>query len=58
VQPDIRYTRSGGVSIAYQVVGDGATDLIYIPDFSSNLVYGWESSHWRGSTTGSRSHFA
>ncbi len=47
MQPDIRYTRSGGVSIAYQLVGDGATDLIYIPDFLSNLVYGWESSHWR-----------
>ncbi len=47
MDPDIRYARSGGVSIAYQVVGDGAIDLIYIPDFLSNLVYGWESSHWR-----------
>ncbi len=47
MDPDIRYARSGGVSIAYQIVGDGAIDLIYIPDFLSNLVYGWESSHWR-----------
>ena len=39
---DIRYARSGGVSIAYQVVGEGETDLLYVPDWVSNLVYGWE----------------
>ena len=39
---DIRYARSGGVSIAYQVVGDGDTDLVCVPDWVSNLVYGWE----------------
>ncbi len=44
---DIRYARSGGAAIAYQVVGDGETDLAYVPDFVSNLVYGWESRHWR-----------
>ena len=48
MQLDIRYARSGGVSIAYQVVGEGATDLVYIPDYLSNLVFGWESPHWRG----------
>jgi class 3 adenylate cyclase len=45
---DIRYARSGSVSIAYQVVGDGERDLVYVPDYVSNLVYGWESPHWRG----------
>ncbi len=44
---DIRYARNGGVAIAYQLVGDGETDLVYVPDFVSNLVYGWESRHWR-----------
>ncbi len=44
---DIRYARSGGVSIAYQVVGEGDSDLLYVPDYVSNLVYGWESPHWR-----------
>ena len=44
---DIRYARNGGVAIAYQLVGDGETDLAYVPDFVSNLVYGWESRHWR-----------
>ena len=45
---DIRYARSGGVSIAYQVVGDGEVDLVYVPDYVSNLVYGWETPYWRG----------
>jgi class 3 adenylate cyclase len=45
---DIRYARSGGVSIAYQVVGEGDVDLMYVPDYVSNLVYGWETPQWRG----------
>jgi len=45
---DIRYARSGGVSIAYQVVGDGEVDLVYVPDYVSNLVYAWETPYWRG----------
>jgi class 3 adenylate cyclase len=45
---DIRYARSGGVSIAYQVVGGGEVDLLYVPDYVSNLVYGWETPYWRG----------
>ena len=44
---DIRYARSGGVSIAYQVVGEGPVDLVYVPDWVSNLVYGWESPRLR-----------
>jgi class 3 adenylate cyclase len=45
---DIRYARSGGVSIAYQVVGEGDVDLVYVPDYVSNLVYAWETPYWRG----------
>lgn len=44
---EIQYARSGGVAIAYQVVGEGDTDLVYVPDFMSNLVYGWEYPRWR-----------
>jgi hypothetical protein len=29
--PEVRYARSGGVSIAYQVAGEGPLDLLYIP---------------------------
>jgi class 3 adenylate cyclase/pimeloyl-ACP methyl ester carboxylesterase len=47
VQLDIRYARSGGAAIGYQVVGNGPTDLVFVPDFMSNLVYGWEIRHWR-----------
>jgi class 3 adenylate cyclase len=44
---DIRYARNGGVAIAYQVVGEGDVDLVYVPDYMSNLVFGWTSPHWR-----------
>ncbi len=47
MQADVRYVRSGGVAIAYQIVGDGDTDLVYVPDFMSNLVYAWEYPRWR-----------
>ena len=44
---DIRYARSGGAAIAHQVVGSGPTDLVFVPEFMSNLVYGWETPRWR-----------
>src|SRR3954466_10781202 len=44
---DIRYARSGGVSIAYQVVGEGEVDLVYVADYVSNLGYFWELPRWR-----------
>ncbi|MHB8468288.1 MAG: adenylate/guanylate cyclase domain-containing protein [Gaiellaceae bacterium] len=47
VEPEIRYARSGGAAIAYQVVGNGPLDLVLVPDYMSNLVYGWESPRWR-----------
>ena len=27
--------------------GSGPTDLVFVPEFMSNLVYGWESPRWR-----------
>jgi hypothetical protein len=47
VEPDIRCARNDGVAIAYQVVGDADRDLVFVPDFVSNLVYGWKSPYWR-----------
>ena len=29
--PETKYVRSGDVSIAYQIVGDGPVDLVYVP---------------------------
>lgn len=40
--PDVSYARSGDVSIAYQVVGEGPTDLVFLP-FLSNLYTLWQS---------------
>jgi class 3 adenylate cyclase len=47
MEEGIRYAHNGGVAIAYQVVGEGEVDLVYVPDWMSNLVYGWESPRWR-----------
>ena len=38
----IRYARSGDVSIAYQIVGDGPRDLVIVPGWVSNLEAAWE----------------
>jgi len=40
--PRTRYARSGTVSIAYQVVGDGPRDLVFVPGWVSHLEAGWE----------------
>jgi class 3 adenylate cyclase len=40
--PDTRYAKSGHVRIAYQVVGDGPFDLVFVPGFVSNLDLAWE----------------
>ena len=37
-----RYARSGDVSIAYQVVGDGPIDLVLVLGWVSHLAYVWE----------------
>lgn len=47
VRSNIGYARSSGVAIAYQVVGDGDIDLVFVPEWGSNLVYGWEYPRWR-----------
>jgi hypothetical protein len=44
--PETRYAKSGDVHIAYQVVGDGPLDLIFVPGFVSNVEMVWESPGW------------
>jgi pimeloyl-ACP methyl ester carboxylesterase len=41
--PETRYARSGDVSIAYQVRGNGDFDLVFLPGFVSNLDLTWEN---------------
>jgi pimeloyl-ACP methyl ester carboxylesterase len=40
--PETRYAKSGDVNIAYQVVGDGPFDLIWVPGWISNVEESWE----------------
>lgn len=41
-EPETRYARSGDVSIAYQVTGDGPFDLVWVPGFVSNVELTWQ----------------
>ena len=41
--PRTQYARSGDVSIAYQVVGEGEHDIVLVPGFVSNVELGWQS---------------
>ncbi len=40
--PETRYARSGPYNIAYQVIGEGPFDLLWIPGFVSNIELAWE----------------
>jgi pimeloyl-ACP methyl ester carboxylesterase/class 3 adenylate cyclase len=42
VEPAIRFAKSDEVSIAYQVVGSGPLDLVWVPGWTSNLELMWE----------------
>lgn len=39
---ETQYARSGDLNIAYQVVGDGPLDLVFVPGFVSHLEFQWE----------------
>jgi pimeloyl-ACP methyl ester carboxylesterase len=41
IQPKTNYARNGAVNIAYQVIGDGPLDLLFIPAFVSHLDLYW-----------------
>ena len=43
-RPTTRYAPSGDLRIAYQVVGDGPLDLVFVPGWASNIEIGWELS--------------
>jgi class 3 adenylate cyclase/pimeloyl-ACP methyl ester carboxylesterase len=40
--PEIRYTRSGSVALAYQVTGEGPIDMVFVPGWISNIEMAWE----------------
>jgi|SRR5215204_543036 len=47
-RPETRYAKSGDLNIAYQVVGEGPLDLVYVPGWVSNIEANWdEPAHAR-----------
>jgi pimeloyl-ACP methyl ester carboxylesterase len=47
VTPNIRYAHNGEINIAYQVVGDGPIDLVYVAGALTNLGLAWEQPGYR-----------
>src|SRR4051812_36701022 len=42
VVPDIRYARSGDVTIAYQTIGDGPVDVVWSRGMAGDLLSTWD----------------
>jgi pimeloyl-ACP methyl ester carboxylesterase len=42
VRPETRYALSGDVHVAYQVIGDGPRDLVYVPGWFSHVEAMWD----------------
>src|SRR6266542_6967133 len=40
--PQTRYAKSGDVHIAYQVIGEGSIDLVFVPGWITHVELGWE----------------
>ncbi|HLA93928.1 MAG TPA: alpha/beta hydrolase, partial [Actinomycetota bacterium] len=40
--PDVHYARSGEVSIAYQIIGDGPVDLVFVRGITGDLLSTWD----------------
>src|SRR5437763_17175560 len=39
---DVRYARTGDVAIAYQVIGEGPVDIVFVRGFAGDLLSVWE----------------
>lgn len=46
--PQTRYATSGELSIAYQVVGEGDVDIVYVPGWVSHVELQWERTPLSG----------
>ena len=43
---EIRYTNNGGVHVAYQIVGSGPVDLLFLHGFVSHLDMAWQEPEY------------
>ena len=44
-RPETRFAWNGDISLAYQVVGEGPLDLLYLQGYASNVDMNWESPY-------------
>ena len=44
--PETRYAMSGGVHIAYQTVGNGPIDLVFVLGWVTHMDYFWQEPHF------------
>src|SRR5919109_481258 len=44
-RPETRFAWNGDVSLAYQVCGEGPSDLVYLQGYCSNVDVNWESPY-------------
>jgi class 3 adenylate cyclase len=44
-RPETRFAWNGDVSLAYQLVGSGTRDILYLQGYCSQVDLGWESPH-------------
>jgi pimeloyl-ACP methyl ester carboxylesterase len=40
--PEIRFARAGDLNVAYQVIGRGPPDVVFVPGWISNIEVMWE----------------
>jgi hypothetical protein len=44
--PETRYAKSGDVYVAYQIMGEGLVDLVFVPSFMTYLEVQLEQAHY------------
>lgn len=54
--PQTMYTRSGDVMIAYQMLGEGPSDVVYVPGSISHVELQWEAAGVAGLLRGLAGH--
>src|ERR1700736_4412104 len=48
MEPAVLYAKSGDINLAYQVIGEGDLDLVFVPGFVSHIMAGWEEPRLAG----------
>jgi len=44
--PETRYAKSGDCHVAYQVIGKGPLDVVFITGFVSHIEHAWDDPRW------------